>query len=78
MRVEELNQEKDEIEKKIKILEKERDVLLNRIEEQSVLAEDEIEITRNESFNTLILVMSFLGIFLGVVYMIYFKTEGVG
>lgn len=82
MIIEELVQEKDEIEKKIKILEEERDLIVHKIEEQSVLEcnENKIEKIESETSNFFIQifmgVMSILGIVSGIIYVIYSQQEG--
>ena len=80
MTITELNQEKDEIEEKIKILVQERDELVNKIEEKNI-EDEEDEITKenknpNLSINIFMSIMSFVGIIVGVIYVIYFKKEG--
>ena len=84
MSIKELKQEKKDIEEKIEILNEERDEILQKIEieegtKEDVTKEDESLIKENENNNSWInifmVLMSFVGIALGIIYVISSKTS---
>jgi len=79
MSIKELKQEKKDIEEKIEILNEERDEILQKIEIEDGTKEDESLIKENENNNSWInifmVLMSFVGIALGVIYVISSKTS---
>jgi len=84
MSIKELKQEKKDIEEKIEILNEERDEILQKIEiedgtKEDGTKEDESLIKENENNNSWInifmVLMSFVGIALGVIYVISSKTS---
>jgi uncharacterized coiled-coil DUF342 family protein len=82
MSVKELTQARDEIEEQIKILGQERDEIVEQIEELTTEDEEEDETIEqkgnNNSFIKILMsLMSFVGILLGFIYVIYSKKGGI-
>ena len=79
MSIKELKQEKKDIEEKIEILNEERDEILQKIEIEEGTKEEESLIKENENNNSWInifmVLMSFVGIALGIIYVISSKTS---
>ena len=79
MKIEELHQEKNAIDKKIEELSQERNELSKQIEveENSEDKKEKIIIkeSNNSFINMIISIMSFVGIIAGVIYVIYFKKK---
>jgi len=79
MSIKALKQEKKDIEEKIEILNEERDEILQKIEIEEGTKEEESLIKENENNNSWInifmVLMSFVGIALGVIYVISSKTS---